>query len=117
TDVGSQLPNRRNCLPRSPVPDRDALLHLFHDLEVHRPLVGLGNNEHLNMHSIYRVTFCQVFFWGSETPHQNSWGGAALLVLEHSARLDFGDSTSVHLLFDTSLFAPFDFEAAIQTKY
>ena len=49
-----QLANRGDLLPASPVSGGDSLVDLLHDLEVHRPSIGLGNNQ-VGMHHRYTV--------------------------------------------------------------
>jgi len=51
-----QRSNRRELVPRLPVPDRDSVPDLLDDLQVHRAPVGVGNCEiavHVVMHSIH----------------------------------------------------------------
>ena len=43
--IDGKLADRRNRLAFRPVPDRDSPLDLLHDLEVDRPLVGLGDED------------------------------------------------------------------------
>src|SRR5580698_2279184 len=45
TQFNRELADGRNLLPRLPVADHDALLDLFHDLQVHRPAVCLRDDD------------------------------------------------------------------------